>query len=675
MNNIFIRALGACIALAKARVFVVVLVLILITIFSSFNGYKSPEVATASTSSNLNFQSRLLTSAGNTVPDGNYHIEFKLYNANNTTGSSQGSCSGDANCLWTETRTTGNLVRVVNGYLTVNLGSVTAFPSTIDLDQEHWLGMRVGGSDGSPAWETIELTTDGTATGGKLKLTAVPYAFKAGQLAKNQGTYRGVLDFATLTDNRKYLLPDTSLATTASPGTLCVFNGAASNCPAATGSAYYIQNTGGSATPQAASNFNIQATDNSTNGTIGGIIRGASGGQTVDLFQLQDAAGVILTSFDASGKLVFGPAGSQDTNLYRASANTLKTDDDFLVGSNLTVTAASGNITTAGDLAVNGGDVTSTGSLNVQAATTNTLTLNTTGAGTVNLGTGTTATVNVGNATAATAVTVQGGTGSTAVNIQAAASGNINIGTNAVTGKVINIGSVGSTNNDTTIHIADSTAAIQTVTIGSTNSTSNTTLQGGSLGVTVKTGGSTGSTTAFQLQNAAGTDTYLQVNNSGTNNIITIGGNNSGEISSWASTTSLPLASGFMGSSTLSANGYIYAIGGTDNGSGHYSTVYYAKVNANGTLGSWATNTNALPVGLSRHSTAQYNGYIYVLGGYTGSPASTVYYAKLNADGSTGSWLSTTSMPATRSWHNSVVANGYMYVLGGGSSTTVNYRS
>src|SRR3990167_112825 len=235
MNNIFIRALGACIALAKARVFVVVLVLILITIFSSFNGYKSPEVATASTSSNLNFQSRLLTSAGNTVPDGNYHIEFKLYNANNTTGSSQGSCSGDANCLWTETRTTGNLVRVVNGYLTVNLGSVTAFPSTIDWDQEHWLGMRVGGSDGSPAWETIELTTDGTATGGKLKLTAVPYAFKAGQLAKRTGANTSTLDFDTQTGAHAILLPDAG-------GTVCLNNAVACGFAATTGGAGYIQN-------------------------------------------------------------------------------------------------------------------------------------------------------------------------------------------------------------------------------------------------------------------------------------------------------------------------------------------------------------------------------------------------------------------------------------------------
>ncbi|MEK9196098.1 MAG: carbohydrate binding domain-containing protein, partial [Patescibacteria group bacterium] len=208
-------------------------------------------VATAATSSNLNFQSRLLTSSGNTVADGNYHIEFKLYNANNTTGSSQGSCTGDSACLWTETRTTGNLVRVVNGYLTVNLGSVTAFPSTIDWDQEHWLGMRVGGSAGGASWETIELTTDGTATGGKLKLTAVPYAFKAGQLAKRTGANTSTLDFDTQTGARSILLPDAS-------GTICLQGASACGFATTTGGAGYIQNQNG--IQQTASNFWISGT-------------------------------------------------------------------------------------------------------------------------------------------------------------------------------------------------------------------------------------------------------------------------------------------------------------------------------------------------------------------------------------------------------------------------------
>ncbi len=63
------------------------------------------------------------------MPDGNgYSIQFKIYDA--VTGGTE---------KWSETQAT---TRVVNGYLTVNLGSVTAFPGTIDWSQEHWLTVK-----------------------------------------------------------------------------------------------------------------------------------------------------------------------------------------------------------------------------------------------------------------------------------------------------------------------------------------------------------------------------------------------------------------------------------------------------------------------------------------------------------------------------------------------------
>ncbi len=105
----------------------------------------------AATSSNLNFQARLMGASGAIVNDGNYSIEFNLYNV-----SSGGSTQ------WTETQS----VAVKNGYLSVNLGSVTPFPGTIDWMQEQWLTMNVAG--------------DGEMSP-RLKLTAVPYAFRAAQ--------------------------------------------------------------------------------------------------------------------------------------------------------------------------------------------------------------------------------------------------------------------------------------------------------------------------------------------------------------------------------------------------------------------------------------------------------------------------------------------------------------
>ena len=64
------------------------------------------------------------------------------------------------------------------------------------------------------------------------------------------------------------------------------------------------------------------------------IVRGFLS-QTADLQHWQDSTGVILVAVDKDGKLLFGPSGSQDTNLYRSAANTLKTDDTFLVTSNV----------------------------------------------------------------------------------------------------------------------------------------------------------------------------------------------------------------------------------------------------------------------------------------------------------------------------------------------------
>src|SRR4051794_35667920 len=95
VRNIFISLMGPLLGL-----FCVLAIL--------FTGFVKP--AHAVTSDVLNFQARLLNAQGAVVADGNYNVEFKIY-----TASSGGSA------VWTETRTSGNRVRVVDGYLTANL--------------------------------------------------------------------------------------------------------------------------------------------------------------------------------------------------------------------------------------------------------------------------------------------------------------------------------------------------------------------------------------------------------------------------------------------------------------------------------------------------------------------------------------------------------------------------
>ena len=127
------------------------------------------------------------------------------------------------------------------------------------------------------------------------------------------------------------------------------------------------------------------------------------------------------------------------------------------------------------------------------------------------------------------------------------------------------------------------------------------------------------------------------------------------------------------GLTTEAHNGYIYIIGGTGGQKTNdgITTVQYAKINPNGrndgSIGTFR-NTSSLKVGVSLHSSAVHNGYLYVIGGgrYSSSVLyKTVQYAKINSDGSLGEFRRTTALPAGRRAHTSVVQNGYLYVIGG----------
>jgi hypothetical protein len=285
----------------------------------------------AATSSTLNFQARLLTASGALVPDGNYNVEFKLFNALTSSGSSQGSCTGDANCLWTETRTSTNQVRVTNGYLTVNLGSVTGFSGSINWDQQMWLSMNIGGTGGSPTW-------DGEMSP-RLQLTAVPYAFRAGMLAAQNGSNLATLDFTTPTAPRTIHLPDEG-------GTLCIQSSTACGFALTSGSGSYIQNTTG---PAQSANFNISGT--------GALAVLDSTGTTLSI-------GPSATS---------GITLQQNTTLASGKSLTLQGNVTQTNGAvSLTANAASSFTTTTGSLTLEGA-----GGVAINALSTNNITLTT----------------------------------------------------------------------------------------------------------------------------------------------------------------------------------------------------------------------------------------------------------------------------------------------------------
>ncbi|MBC7564869.1 hypothetical protein H7100_01390, partial [Candidatus Saccharibacteria bacterium] len=131
----------------------------------------------------INFQGRLYNAQGAIVPDGNYNIQFKIYqdgnglSVGNTTGSPAGSLK------WTESylNTATQGVQVVNGFMSVQLGSVNAFGTQVDWNQDTlWLSMNIGSTNTS-CTPFASCTPDGEMVPMK-RLSATPYALNSGQL-------------------------------------------------------------------------------------------------------------------------------------------------------------------------------------------------------------------------------------------------------------------------------------------------------------------------------------------------------------------------------------------------------------------------------------------------------------------------------------------------------------
>ncbi|MCL4392958.1 hypothetical protein M1145_02360 [Patescibacteria group bacterium] len=145
-----------------------------------------------------------------------------------------------------------------------------------------------------------------------------------------------------------------------------------------------------------------------------------------------------------------------------------------------------------------------------------------------------------------------------------------------------------------------------------------------------------------------------------------------GTLGPWNATTSLP--AGIMNATSVVYNGYVYEIGG-DNGSAVVATIDYAPINTNGTLGAW-TSTTPLPTATQNATSVVYNGYVYEIGGSNsaGTDLSIVDYAHILSNGTIGSWITTTSLPIANHGATSIVYNGYMYEIGGsGFGNTVDY--
>jgi hypothetical protein len=236
------------------------------------------------------------------VPDGTYNVQFNLYYVSSG-GSSQ----------WTETRTNsgGSPVTVQDGYYSVYLGDVTAFSSSIDWSQDLYLGMTIRGT-GSCVFGSCT-PTDSEMTP-RFKLTAVPYAFRASNVASSD-----TATASTDSDDVTIQTGDASGGLPPNSGDITIDTGTATGTAGAllfgtsNASALTIGRSGVTTTIQGSVSLNGSGTalsvtnDATIGGTLGvtGLIT-ASGGLTVTNGDTFTNAGATLNTATAISNLASG---------------------------------------------------------------------------------------------------------------------------------------------------------------------------------------------------------------------------------------------------------------------------------------------------------------------------------------------------------------------------------
>lgn len=144
--------------IVHARALLLLFGVFLMSLLLSFVAFQGRTAeAAAGTNETINYQARLLTQSGAVVADGTYNIEFKIYCGGDgvigTVVNNDCTNSTNEDLLWTETREGVNKVTVKNGFFSVYLGSVNAFSSNVNWNEDKlWLTVNIG-STGTPAYD------------------------------------------------------------------------------------------------------------------------------------------------------------------------------------------------------------------------------------------------------------------------------------------------------------------------------------------------------------------------------------------------------------------------------------------------------------------------------------------------------------------------------------------
>lgn len=217
-------------------------------------GIFAAPAAHAATNQQMNFQGRLLNAQGAVVPDGYYNVQFKIYQ--DGTGTAAGNPGGTLK--WTESwlNSSSQGVLVVNGYMSVQLGSINPFGTQVDWNSDTlWLSMNIGNTN-TTCTPFTSCSPDDEMLPMK-RLSSVAYAMNATMLGGRDASG-------------------------------------------------FIQNT----TTVQTANIAVQSASASS---VGAVVQGASA-QTVDMFRLQDSAGNINAAFNNTGnQLTLGRIATSGT--------------------------------------------------------------------------------------------------------------------------------------------------------------------------------------------------------------------------------------------------------------------------------------------------------------------------------------------------------------------------
>ena len=568
-----------------------------------------PVSATSGINEHINFQGRLFNAQGATVPDGNYNIQFKIYQ--DGAGTAAGNPGGTL--LWTESwlNSGSHGVQIKNGYLSVELGTVTPFGSNVDWNQDTlWLSMNIG--DTTSCTITTNFTSDCSGDGEMVpmkRMSSTPYSLNSGRLGGltsaqylqlAQGAQTDASNVTSLFVNKtgtgnivQLQSSSTDVFTVSNSGNLAF--GANSDhtisvTTAAAGTGGYdltvSAGTGGSGT-------------GSTGGDI--VLQGGAGGGT-------DGNGGNIV-INAGAKTGTGTDGSISIGTSNTASITLGASTALSANKDLTFTAGTGSFdqsasngtfkTGTGAVSLNGDTTIATGKnftvTNGTSNMTGTTNINTSGSANTNIGNGSTGTVTIGNGSAGAigvvsgaaltltggaastlstttgTLTLQGGSGVTIATPNAGTSSAITIQTgNSTSGTAasVNVDTGTSTSGTSSVNIGVANAG--SVVIG--QSTTTTTVQGN-----------------FTAGTSAGTGTFTN-NGSTKNTTLALGDLAAGAIGTAANT--VDKYTSFTISPT--ASGRTYTIPApTDGAAGR--TIYISNINASNTftIGSTTFNTHS----------------------------------------------------------------------------------